>query len=479
MALKEIEIHITDDCNLSCRYCYMQSKPKPHNNIHQRHEIINNFLEQYFRNSQKTNTLSVSFWGGEPLLEFDSIVSIVAKISEYKGVNFDNIDFLIITNGTLINDEIAQFCHDNNVRLIVTVDGDQKCHDAQRMYKNGHGSFDTIIQNLMRMKKWNAPFGVRITTTKKSPLPSQFVRDLKKYGIHGAYWGVITPITEYDYNELSPIDSEKIADDLFSSFLDDFYNNDSFEYRNITNTIREFFYTEPRKSCGISNSKVLLKYDGSLFPCHRMVDVESQRFVNISNGASENIYKKSIEVKYINNKCQKCQFSGNYCGGPCTNMILNHGINYIQDDFCRFQSHLRKKTFSFIIDLFFNDRNKFNELIDKYIGVGKEHIDINPIQVEPISDLSNISRLIKSPSAKCIDLGKYGILFLEHHFEKKIIANEVTMAIWASIDGSKTVPELVTTIDSLYNTENNAVFEEIKLMMNNGLIIDLSSTADT
>ncbi len=55
-------------------------------------------------------------------------------------------------NGTLLTDEIIKFMKDNEVSLLISMDGPKEIHDKNRVFSNGMGSFDKIMNNINKIK---------------------------------------------------------------------------------------------------------------------------------------------------------------------------------------------------------------------------------------------------------------------------------------------------------------------------------------
>ena len=96
----------------------------------------------------KKKVISVCWFGGEPLLKIDDIVSfnnrIINEISNKEIVLVSGIT----TNGVLLSKTKFNLLLDNNITSFqITLDG--YVHDRQRIFKNGLGSFDIILKNIL------------------------------------------------------------------------------------------------------------------------------------------------------------------------------------------------------------------------------------------------------------------------------------------------------------------------------------------
>lgn len=91
----------------------------------------------------------IGFYGGEPLLAF----SLIRKIVEYAETVFlgKEIKFFITTNATLLTEEISKFLLDHNFRVTFSIDGPKKVHDQNRIFPDGRGTFDKVMENTTMM----------------------------------------------------------------------------------------------------------------------------------------------------------------------------------------------------------------------------------------------------------------------------------------------------------------------------------------
>lgn len=140
---------ITDICNLCCAYCpYSRLSPTALHRIHGTSVMEPNVIEhalRYLEHFGDEDTV-IGFYGGEPLIQFDSILEIIEKIREslpsWKGRITATSNLTCYTHG------LGDFLADNKVFLTVSLDGPKPIHDRYRRYRSGTGSFDTVIRNL-------------------------------------------------------------------------------------------------------------------------------------------------------------------------------------------------------------------------------------------------------------------------------------------------------------------------------------------
>ena len=135
---------LTKNCNLACRYCFeRQSETKNSSEGVMSFDVFNRGLDFFQRlinldkdrfNERKT----IIFYGGEPFhnkkLLFSAITEIQDRIT--KGDLPVQTKMLVVTNGTLMNDEDIQFIKKNGVTVTFSLDGDRQA-SANRVYPDG------------------------------------------------------------------------------------------------------------------------------------------------------------------------------------------------------------------------------------------------------------------------------------------------------------------------------------------------------
>ncbi|MEA3295822.1 MAG: radical SAM protein [Patescibacteria group bacterium] len=134
--MNQLSLEITQNCNLRCKYCvygedyfYYRSR----SNKEMEYEVTKKGIEYVFNiiNERNKKEFSLSFYGGEPLLNFE----IIKKIVKYSKKLFNKwkLRFSITTNGTLIDEEIINFLILNNFQVLISLDGPKDVHDAKRI----------------------------------------------------------------------------------------------------------------------------------------------------------------------------------------------------------------------------------------------------------------------------------------------------------------------------------------------------------
>jgi len=166
---------LTDDCNLKCSYCFEDSPscdPSFESTYMTKEAAVT--AVEYFANITKLYGDSekkkiIHFYGGEPLLNFAAMKAAVERISELKveGKLPHDCILVMVTNGTLINDDIATFLSENNIAVGISIDGPEELNNAYRISKSKKMSnvFKTTRDAYELLKKYGINVGLSATLT--------------------------------------------------------------------------------------------------------------------------------------------------------------------------------------------------------------------------------------------------------------------------------------------------------------------------
>lgn len=132
----------TSSCNFVCPYCYEKSKP---NNTMSDSTIDS--LVKFINGHEQVKTVGITWYGGEPLVAFETIKKIVERIDSDCRAKLISQD--IVTNGYNFNDKVIEFfkCHPLK-RIQITIDGPEEEHNKLRKLANGKGTYNRIISNI-------------------------------------------------------------------------------------------------------------------------------------------------------------------------------------------------------------------------------------------------------------------------------------------------------------------------------------------
>ncbi len=155
-------------CNLDCMYCYYAGKSRlaEGGDGVMSMDVLETLVKEYAA-ADDMGELTFNWHGGEPLL---------AGLDFYrKALGFQNkyasgkkVYNTIQTNGTLINDEWADFLAGNDFLVGISIDGPEDIHDRYRRDRGLHPSFERTMAGLQCLKKAGAQFNTMSVISKAS-----------------------------------------------------------------------------------------------------------------------------------------------------------------------------------------------------------------------------------------------------------------------------------------------------------------------
>lgn len=132
----------TTACNFKCIYCYESGiAPQSIKNQTQLIEDTVAFIKMF----ANTKYLRVTWYGGEPLMQFGYIEQLTYKLMDL----FDNFQAHMITNAYLLDESKSKKLKGLRITALqVTIDGLEEVHNTRRPHRSNNDSFQRIISNL-------------------------------------------------------------------------------------------------------------------------------------------------------------------------------------------------------------------------------------------------------------------------------------------------------------------------------------------
>jgi len=154
--VESLVLQVTQNCNMRCSYCSFtygdNVRSRSHNKRSMDHALAIKAIDFYYNHTKDAKRVNISFYGGEPLLEFELIKQLILySLAKFEG---KDIYFNITTNAILLTPERLKFLASHNTTLMVSLDGPKEIHDKSRkLAGTGDGSFDLIIRQLRALKR--------------------------------------------------------------------------------------------------------------------------------------------------------------------------------------------------------------------------------------------------------------------------------------------------------------------------------------
>lgn len=301
---------VTTVCNMACVYCQANNGSEC-SNLYMDEETAEKAVDIALESP--TRDLSFEFQGGEPLINYKIIKHIVEYAEAKKGNHC--ISYNIVTNLTLLEDEMIDFFKEYKFGVSTSLDGPINVHDKNRVYVNGKGTFEKVMDSVKRLREAGIEVGAIETTTKESlKYPREIVRAYAENGFHTIFLRPLTPLGKatVNWDEIGYTPEEFI----------DFYQTATNELLNINREgyfIKEdhatillkridgqfMNYMELRSPCGAGIGQLAYYADGNIFTCDegRMIYEMGQDTFKLGN-VFENTYNDIIQSGVCKTVCK-------------------------------------------------------------------------------------------------------------------------------------------------------------------------------
>ena len=319
--IDNIFLYLTEKCNYDCRYCYVRNNVGKPTNMAK--EVADRFIQllPVFVEKSRSKKVYIVFYGGEPLLNFDVLKRVINGVGDLEHCGMlggKSAEFRLVTNGSLVTEDMAQYLAQHKVGTAVSIDGPKEIHDEMRVFRSGRGTFLDTIHGYDILKKYGmSEISLAIWTHNYEHL-----RD----------------VTQYLVEEL---DARAIRFNIPEGFIKNMasFNNDFFEVlaRNLVEAfdflvetgisstnigIEAFVASKPKfYPCNGCGKRLAISPDGYVSPCesflsgrrHLLGNILDLQFSIYDNIAFNKWLRRS---GYLMEECRQCEALG-ICGGGC------------------------------------------------------------------------------------------------------------------------------------------------------------------
>ena len=332
-------LNITGGCNLACKYCFAETAGKKKSmSLEIAQKAIQNMLSQ----KNEINEYSIYYFGGEPLLKKELLLEITEyAYSEIAVKRNKKINFLINTNATLINEEIVELFRKYRFKVTVSIDGPMEIHDDNRIFHNGKGSFDRVIEKINFLKKNNITTDLRATFSPKVKNLVSVFEFFENLQLPYAYSFTLTndyksnsAETHFNKWQLKEIDQELqgVMDYLVAKIINRetiFCTGLFRKIKTVGNKVRR------THSCEAGRSSLTVDENGEYFACQNMIPYKQTSFGDVDSNINDlkRLQFMSKDITEIP-QCHTCTIR-NLCLGGCEVERINSN-NELDKQMCDF-----------------------------------------------------------------------------------------------------------------------------------------------
>jgi uncharacterized protein len=334
--LKNVNILLTNACNLSCSYCYEQ-----HNKDFGR--FTNESLLETYRflvNSNKRQRKVFQFFGGEPLIHKDIILEFLEKNKDelYENARGDfNTTIGIITNGLLLTkDLIDKYLSYDFTYMMISLDTDRSEVDHREI---GQENIDELLKKISYITeepKQQKRITIRCTLSRENaPYFKDFVdklyqRGIRKIVVHPLVLDSSKGFIRWDDNEW-----KKLHEDILYVLEN---------YSEMTIQFSEGVGQKGEENCMIGSDMIAIDASGDFSGCYFFTNQKSNSTADtiLGNLFQKKIYidrYKKFQTEYakmfeMEEQCKSCDYKNSCYQCPAGNLDTGSKM-FRPDDMCQ------------------------------------------------------------------------------------------------------------------------------------------------
>lgn len=387
-------LNITNNCNLACKYCFVQQKPQ-----YMTKEIAFKSIDFVATNLLKKRELEprdnlngadVTFFGGEPTLLWEEIIIPTVLYAEEKYPNL--IHFSITTNGTLLDDQKIEFLKEHYIPILLSIDGNKEVQDFNRPSKDNTSSFDKVSKNIPKILE-AFPLTTFRTTIYQDTCNKLY--ESYKFAENSGFTNIfLCPNAREQWTEenLNNLQNEihKIFADFIAHFLIGQYPIECGPIKAVfkkilqhdlqiyNNNFQDLEINRGVSRCGIGTGSAAISYNGDIFGCQEQNSRSTNEYFyigNIFSGIDVDLHlkllkdynKKAIIKCEDETECINCPLRTTCVHDICpsvTHDLFNNFFTRPKID-CLFYKWLMEDA---IVAMDFLVNKKNNELFKEYLN---------------------------------------------------------------------------------------------------------------
>ena len=339
--LRTLTLMVNQTCNLACTYCYADGGEYGSPG-QMTAATAKRAVDWLIERSGPVRNLVLTFFGGEPLISFGLIKDVVAYANRQGDFSGKVFSFSTTTNGTLLSDEIIAFLKEHQFEVMVSLDGSKGVNDDQRPFKNGKGSYDTIVPKLRKLLAEMPETPARATITGAAP-PDEIRQALHEIGFRKTGLGMASgTLFESMAHEPRSVRSQGVVALLAQDtedLLETIRQRDAERLKTLDSAIlgqlAQFLAGNKSKHpCGAGRRLVAVSAQGDVSLCHRFVGTDDYTLGTIFE---DNVTLPALNVSPVEHlqPCSTC-FAKYLCGGACyhDNVTTNGSLYEPAPDLC-------------------------------------------------------------------------------------------------------------------------------------------------
>ena len=323
-------LNVTNQCNLSCTYCYEYSEDKIVDTTtgaqpkFMSEETARKSVDLLMNESGDNRVVHVSFFGGETLMNYPVLSRVVPYARAEAEARGKRVEFNLTTNATLLTGEMIGFLAENDISVTVSIDGPREMQNRFRVFHDGGGSYDVLLPRVRELlrRHTSRPIGARVTLTSQvSDVVSIYRHLTEEIGFQEVGFAPVTTSPGREY-ALGGDGFDRMVEQftaLADEFLEAALAGKHHGFSNVSETLEEIHKGASKAyPCGAGLGLVGVATGGDVGLCHRFAGSDEHKLGTVDDGLDREAQNAFLERHHLANKtdCHTC-WARPLCSGGC------------------------------------------------------------------------------------------------------------------------------------------------------------------
>ena len=170
-------LHVTNQCNLDCLYCYVNKT-----NEHMSEQVGREAIDAILRSSAGGGypSIRLKYAGGEASLCLETVFRLHDYAEKRCRTESIELQAVLLTNGVGLQSSSINGLKQRQIEVMISLDGVDASHDSQRPFRGGQGSVGRVIESIECLISHDLRPHLSITVTGRNAL---HIANVVKYAL--------------------------------------------------------------------------------------------------------------------------------------------------------------------------------------------------------------------------------------------------------------------------------------------------------
>lgn len=320
--VKSLCLMVAQDCNLRCKYCFAETGAYGGKRAVMSEEVGKAAVDYIIAHAGTRKHCEIDFFGGEPLMNLPVVKAVTEYVRKREKETGKEFKLTLTTNGMLLNDSTIAWLNDNNISLVLSLDGRREVHDNMRPDAGGNATYERVLKNFKKMvdSRDGHDYYLRGTYTHEN---MDFTKDVLSMADEGFDILSVEPVVLKDdplgFTEADLPRIYEEYDKLTNAYLARVKEGKGFFFFHFNMDLSNGPCVAKRLAgCGAGHEYYAVAENGDLYPCHQFVGREKYRLGTVFDGVENEALPQHFRESHVLNKelCSSC-WARFFCSGGC------------------------------------------------------------------------------------------------------------------------------------------------------------------